>query len=541
MAIRTSTYSRWDGSQAAFSLDPEQALDAMSDLLMEGLDVREALEWMQRYGFELAGLQMRVMGTDELAKELRDQARSLYEQFDMDDSTRELEQRLEELLEREQRALQDKHGYESSRLNDFLERRHDEARKLSERIERFAGHEFEDAQAGEEFGELLSELERLKGLEDFLKQRAPRFSGSQSADYETAQDVRQQIEQLEQLAEDLQSGNFEPISPEQLGELLGPEAAQSFILLRDLPDQMREAGYLREGSDPSLTPRAIRRLGAQALADVYGALRKDRVGRHEVDTRGAALARPDETRPYQFGDRLDLDVVKTLLNGVKRSAGEGSLTTPIRLSVDDFELKEFDYATLTTTVLLLDMSWSMSWNGRFAAAKRVALALDHLIRTRFPRDQFFIVGFSTTARELKIEELPEVSWDMGDPFTNLQEGLVIAEKLIGRHPSSSPQVLVITDGQPTAYHHEGELKVEWPAGFGGVSPHAVIETMKQVRRLTRRGVTINTFMLDDAPELVGFVEHMTKINRGRAFFSHPEQLGSYLMVDYLDGRKRRRS
>ena len=129
---------------------------------------------------------------------------------------------------------------------------------------------------------------------------------------------------------------------------------------------------------------------------------------------------------------------------------------------------------------------------------------------------------------------------MAEPFTNLQEGLMLAERLITRNPSRSPQILVITDGQPTAYFLGRELHVEWPMGFGGVSPHAVAETMKQVRRLTRRGVTINTFMLDDSPELLGFVEHMTEVNRGRAFFTAPSRLGSFMMVDYLNGRRNRR-
>ena len=211
----------------------------------------------------------------------------------------------------------------------------------------------------------------------------------------------------------------------------------------------------------------------------------------------------------------------------------------MKLDVGDFEIRECDFTTQATTVLLLDMSWSMSWAGRFAAAKRVALALDHLIRTKFPRDKFFVVGFSTRARELPVKELPEASWDLGDPFTNLQDGLIMAERLIAQHPSNSPQVFVITDGQPTAYFDGAELRVEWPSGFGGVSPRAVNATMNQVRRITRRGITINTFMLDDAPELVGFVEHMTQVNHGRALFSSPSQLGSFVMVDYLDGRKKR--
>lgn len=180
----------------------------------------------------------------------------------------------------------------------------------------------------------------------------------------------------------------------------------------------------------------------------------------------------------------------------------------------------------------------MSWAGRFPAAKRVALALDHLVRTRFPRDSFFIVGFYTRARELRVQDLPEATWNMGDPFTNLQEGLMVAERLISRHPSTSPQVIVITDGQPTAYFVGKELRVEWPMGFGGVSPRAARETLKQVHRLTRRGVTINTFMLDNAPELVSFVEQMTRQNRGRAFYTRPSQLGSYVMVDYMSKKRK---
>jgi uncharacterized protein with von Willebrand factor type A (vWA) domain len=306
---------------------------------------------------------------------------------------------------------------------------------------------------------------------------------------------------------------------------------------------MRDAGLMRgEGDDLELTPRAIRQMGASALADVYGMLKRDHAGEHDSKDRGIALPRPDETRPWEYGDSLDIDIVKTVMNGVKRRAKEGGATAQSRvsLSVDDFEVRETDCITQTTTILLLDLSWSMSWAGRFPAAKRVAMALDHLIRTRYPRDHFAVVGFSTTAREIPIGELPEVCWDMGDPFTNLQQGLMVAEDLIRKKPCSSPQILVITDGQPTAYLDEGELRVEWPNGMGGVSPHAVAETLNQVRRVTRRGITINTFMLDDAPELVGFVERMTQINHGRAFYTAPSQLGSFMMVDYVSQRRRQR-
>ncbi len=547
--MKSIVYSRWDGSQSEFSLDADSALDALSDLMMEGLDAREALEWMQRYGFELAGLDMRVMGLEALIGELRDEAQSLYDRYRMDDATGDPRRRLDGILDREHRSLRSSHGYESVRMNDFLTRRHEEAPTLSRAIERFRDYEFDDKQAGEEFAELLRELDRLRELEQFLEQREDRFRGQESADYPTAQQIRERIESIEALARALAEGDFEPIDPERLGEILGENAARSFVLLRDLEASLERAGYLRDRGEASeLTPRAIRRIGAQALAEVYGALRKDRPGGHETDHRGAALPRPDETKPFVFGDPLDLDIVRTLLNSVKRNVAQGvrpgdsgGAGRLFDLSVDDFVLRECDFTTQATTILLLDMSWSMSWAGRFPAAKRVALALDHLVRTRFPRDQFFVVGFSTRARELPIRDLPEATWDMGDPFTNLQEGLMVAERLIARHPSANPQVLVITDGQPTAYLEGRQLRVEWPMGFGGVSPRAVAATLQQVRRITRRGVTINTFMLDDSPQLVGFVERMTQINRGRALYSSPTQLGSYLMVDYLSGHRSRRN
>jgi uncharacterized protein with von Willebrand factor type A (vWA) domain len=543
--MRVWRYSRWDGTQSESKLDAERALEAVSDFLMEGLDLDQALEWMRQLGFELAGQEFRVMGMEELLEELGREEQSLFDRYRMDDATRDLERRLESILRREEAAQRERFGLESARLNEFLNKRHAEDSSLSERIERFRDHEFADDEAGEEFQQLLAELERLKALEKFLRERRGRFRGSESADYETAQEIRERLEALERLRRSLASGELESISPDELRRLLSENAVRSIVLLRDLRSTLEQAGYVRlRGGQLELTPRAIRRLGANALAEVYGAIKKSRPGGHETADRGVALPRPDETRSFEFGDRMDLDVVRTLLQALRRrgrAGRNGAPELPIELEVEDFQVRECDYTTQTTTVLLLDMSWSMSWAGRFPAAKRVALALDHLIRTRFPRDHFFVVGFSTRARELRIGELPEAAWDMGDPFTNLQEGLMVAERLIAKHPSASPQVLVITDGQPTAYFVGKELRVEWPMGFAGISPRAAEETLRQVRRITQRGVTINTFMLDRAPELVGFVERMTRLNRGRAFFTAPSELGSFLMVDYLAGRRKRRS
>jgi uncharacterized protein with von Willebrand factor type A (vWA) domain len=323
--MKSIVYGRWDGSQREFSLDADGALDALSELLMEGLDVEEALEWMRRHGFELEGLDMRVMGVEELLNELREETDSLTDRYRLDGAADELRRRLEEILDREQQTLRAAHGFESARMNDFLTRRHAETAELSDAIEQFRDYAFEDPQAGEDYAELASELDRLRELEDFLRRWGSRFRGSQPADYETAQQIREQIEAIEDLARNLEQGNFEPISPEDLRGLLGEDAARSFVLLRDLESRLRRAGYLRDGGGGrELTPRAIRRIGAQALAEVYGALRKDRLGGHETDVRGAAIPRPDETRPFEFGEPLDLDIVRTLLNSVRCSIPSGA-------------------------------------------------------------------------------------------------------------------------------------------------------------------------------------------------------------------------
>ncbi|MDD9942595.1 MAG: hypothetical protein OXU20_16260 [Myxococcales bacterium] len=540
--MKVFRYSKWDGTQEAFSLDADQALDALGDLMMHGLSPRDAMDHMRQYGFDLAGQDFRVMGTQELMDELRKAARDLLDRYNMDQATQSQEQLFERMADLEAEALKREHGYESRAMNDFLERRHSDAERLSERIEKFDGYQFQDEEAAEIYEALKGELERMKQLEDFLKQAGRHFQGPEAADYDRAQEIREQFEALQQTMQALQRGELDKIDPQMMRQWAGEQGGRSLIILRDLEDRMREQGYLRTGENSDeLTPRAMRRIGAHALASVYSSLRKARPGSHETQERGAGLPRPDESRPYRFGDALNIDVVKSVMNGLKRLSGDAISQDGLRLEVDDLEVREMDFSTQTTTVLLLDLSWSMSFQGRFPAAKRVALAMDQLIRTQFPRDHFFVVGFSTRARELRGPELLEIDWDPGDPFTNLQEGLMEAERLIVKHPSPSPQVLVITDGQPTAYFtDQGELHAEWPSSYGGISPRAVAQTLKQVQRITRRGITINTFMLHDSPELVGFVERMTEVNRGRALFTDPAHLGSYVMVDHLASRQKKR-
>ncbi|MCP4007073.1 MAG: hypothetical protein GY725_23070 [bacterium] len=531
-------YSRWDGSQTEFSLDADAALDEFSRFLMEGLDAQESLDWMRFNGFDLAGMDFRVMGVEEMLRQLRDQARELMSPHNMDHSFDSRREKLDEILEREEQAVREQSGTESSRFNEFRQRSDGLPRKLSEAIQRFADYEWADAQAEADFRELLEDLEDVGALEEFYSRNKQTMRGDHDLSYEEALDLMNQVEQISDLARNLMEGNFEELSMEQMRELFGEEGAQSIMILRDLEDSLQRGGYLREGENGlELTPRAIRRIGELALDDIYASLKDGNPGGHATQYRGGGDVAVERSKPYRFGDPAHLDAIGTVRNALLRDPSNAGV--PLRIEPTDLQVYDTDQTTETTTVLLLDMSWSMSWSGRWAAAKRVAIAMDHLIRTRYPRDYFFIVGFYTRARELQIDELPELSWNMSDPFTNLQDGLRVAQRLIDRHPSENSQIIVITDGQPTAYFAGDELRVEWPNGTGGTSPHANRATFGEVQRVTRKGITINTFMLDNAPELMSFVEGMTRINKGRAFYTTPGQIGEYVMVDYLSQKRRR--
>jgi uncharacterized protein with von Willebrand factor type A (vWA) domain len=531
-------YSRWDGTQRAFSLAAEQALDELARHLMEGMGVEEALSWMRYQGFELAGMDFRVMGVEELLQQLRQQARERMAGHNMDRTFDERWEKLRDLLEREEQAQARENGVESKRWSDFKGKKDSLPRRISDAVKRFQDHQWEDSDAEAEFRELEAELDKLRQLEEFHARNRQMLRGGHSLSFDEALDLMHEIERLGQLARNLLEGRFDQISLDELREIAGDEGVESILILRDMRRNLEEGGFVRPGEGGlELTPRAIRRIGELALEDIYGSLKRGAPGAHATTHRGGGPITIERSKPYVYGEPAHLDAVGSVKNALLRDPTHASV--PIKLEPTDLQVFDTDQQTDTTTVLLLDMSWSMSWSGRWPAAKRVAIAMDQLIRTRYPRDRFFIVGFYTRARQLSIPELPELVWNMEDPFTNLQDGLRVAQRLIDRNPSANKQIIVITDGQPTAYFVGDELRVEWPSGVGGTSPRANKETLGEVSRVTRKGITINTFMLDDSPELMRFVEAMTKINKGRAFYTTPGQIGEYIMVDYLS-RKRRK-
>ncbi|MHB8382940.1 MAG: VWA domain-containing protein [Candidatus Binataceae bacterium] len=524
-------YTQWDGTQK-LKLDADKVFEKLAEYMSYTDDVRQAMDWMMRQGMEFDGVQ--VMGLEEFIEQLRQEMRQRYRDFNLKTSLSEMEQKLEDILNRERNTLDSLKGRKPG-VEDKQRELARTPRRLSEAIRKLEGYDFEDAQAKTDFDDLLEEYENIRDLENFRDRNQHMFHGQKSLGYQESLDLMREMERMRQLEQDLMSGNFETISMEDLQKILGQQAAKDFQNLKQVMVLLADSGYVMpKGDHFQLSPKGVRRIGQLALRDIYQNLLKDRGGSHITDHRGVTEMRPDETKPYTFGDPLNLDLVGTLKKALARKAG-----VPLELAPSDFQIYESDFGSTSSTVLCLDMSWSMSWEGRFAAAKKVAMAMETLIRSKFPRDFFSIVGFFTRAVELKLKDLPEASWNMGDPFTNLQDGLRLAAELLGRHPSRNQHIIVITDGQPTAYFLNKRLYCEWPLSFGGISMRAAQETLKEVERITRKGITINTFMLDDSPSLRAFVEKMTQINRGRALYTRPDHLGEYMLVDYLSKKRKR--
>jgi len=376
-------------------------------------------------------------------------------------------------------------------------------------------------------------LAELLPLEDMIR-RYP-FTGEEETTLAEAMRLMDELQQMDDLEREIRGvralEDLERLDPRRVERLLGEQAREDLDRLRELTRKLEDAGYLaREGDELTLTARAIRRIADKALRDIFARLKRDRLGGHAMRRRGAGGDQTDETGAYEFGDPFLLDMKATVLNAVERS-GPG---TPVRLAPPDFEVYRTELRTQAATVVMLDMSRSMLNNGYFLPAKKVALALSALIRGQFPRDALYIVGFSLYARQFTAEQLPTLSWSEWNVGTNMHAGFMLARQLLARHKGGTRQILMVTDGEPTA-HMEGDVAdFSYPP-----TRRTVEETLKEVQRCTREGIVINTFMLERSPWLASFVEQMARINHGRAFFAAPDRLGEYLVVDYVTARRRR--
>ena len=372
-------------------------------------------------------------------------------------------------------------------------------------------------------------------------QQRYRFSGDEPLSMADAADAAANLADLDELEAMLRSANapaaLAEVDLDKVRQRLGDDAADSLSRLADLTRRLTDAGLVdqREGRF-ELTPKGMRRIGQQALSDLFGQLNKDRIGDHQATWNGAGHDREEHTKPYEFGGPFNLDLSRTVHNAIRR-AGSG---VPVRLTPDDFEVVETEALTRTATVLLLDLSLSMPMRDNFVPAKKMALALHTLISTRFPRDYLGIVGFSEVAREILPEDLPTVSWDYVYG-TNLQHGLILARRMLAHQPGTK-QIILVTDGEPTAHIIPDGTPGGYDVYFNYPPvPETLEVTLAEVLRCTRANITINTFLLDPDRALAGFVEQLTRINRGRAFATSPGELGDYVLVDFLRHRTTVRS
>ncbi|MBO0780451.1 MAG: VWA domain-containing protein, partial [Ktedonobacteraceae bacterium] len=405
----------------------------------------------------------------------------------------------------------------------------EQRRELQELMEQMLG----DDRIRVDLMELAANMEAIAPAEE-MRSRFP-FRGDETLPLNEAMRVMGRMQQMEGLEDQFQEArrldDLEAIDSEKVKELLGDEEYQSVEQLKELMKTLEEAGYIqKKGNRWELTARAIRKIGQKALQDIFNKMKRDGFGRHVSPLRGGGGERTDESKAYQFGDPFLLDLEKTLMNAVYRR-GVG---TPVALAKEDFEVYKTEFTTQSSTVLMIDMSLSMIYNGCQQAAKKVAVALESLIRSQFPRDNLYIVGFSYMAREYKPDELIEISRLDNDRGTNMAHGLMLARQLLARHRGVNKQIIMITDGGPTVWYEEEEGG--WQ--FAYPSPYAEQQTLLEAQRCTREGITINTFMLYDDSFMVAFVNQLSKVNHGRTFYADKDNLGEYLLVDYLNSKRK---
>ena len=387
---------------------------------------------------------------------------------------------------------------------------------------------------------LRLELARLSGFMQAmmppseLSERYP-FFGDDPLSMGEAMGLMERLQQMDRLESQLERGSFRPddVDRSLAQELLGDEARQALDQLRGLTEVLEKAGYVeRRGRRMELTPRGMRRIGQSALRDIFDQLKKARMGQHQLYRGGLGNDASDELKDYEYGDPFLMDLKETLFNAVVREGPH----VPVHLEAKDFVVHRTEHVTQASTVLMIDMSRSMFLRGCFLAAKKVAIALDSLIRSQFPRDSLYVVGFSNYAVELKPQTLPQLALNDYVYGTNMQHGFQLARSLLAKHRGNR-QIIMITDGEPTAHLEDnGRAYFAYPPTYKTIQ-----QTLREVRRCTRDRIVINTFMLERGPYLTEFINQMTQINKGRAFFVSPERLGEYILVDYVSGRQRRRA
>ncbi len=499
----------------------EQLLDKIRQQLMQQMVEQMSGAMQNMTPQDMQRMKDMIAGLNEMLEKRERGEDPGFEQFmqDFGDFFPENPQTLDELLEQMAKRM----AAMQAMLNSMTPEQRAQLQQLSDQLMEDMDLRWQMNQLGQN---LQSMYPQMGWGQDY------QFEGSDPMGMGQAMQTMQELGDLDQLENLLRNatspGALAEADMDRVRDLMGDDAARSLQRLAELTKMLQEAGLIEQKEGRlELTPKGLRKIGSNALRDLFDKLTKDKVGQHQVDRLGQGHERTYETKPYEYGDPFNLDLHRTIRNALRRD-GTG---TPVHLSPDDFEIERTEHLTRSSTVLMLDLSLSMPIRDNFLPAKKVAMALHSLITSQFPRDYMGIVGFSETARILTAEQLPEVSWDFVYG-TNMQHGFLLARHLLAKQ-SGTKQIIMITDGEPTAHiTPRGDVFFNYPP-----VPETIEATLREVVRCTKDNIRINTFMLDANSYLKSFIEKLTSINRGRAFFTTPETLGDYVLVDFIEHKK----
>ena len=525
-------------SPDSFKLTPEeqQALSEKLNSLAEKLEAyhEQMRNFMERLSGKYAGsmddMARRMQEAQQRYQELRDRLQKQLSQRGMpqaQDLTGQNYQNLIDMLERMNQLLQDENFLKN--LPNMLDATVDDLDNMLENL---------DAMTQEQLQQLSDMMSQMQQLEQLLNQYP--FKGSQRMGMGEAGDILGQMRGLERFLRWGQRGMGDPadLDLDEIRNLLGDEAYENLKYLRSVEQKLEEEGYImRSGQGLRLTAKGMRKIGDKALREIFQMLNKSRWGDHDTSARGYQGDRRERTKKYEFGDALNMNIGETLMNALEN----GKRGIPVRISPEDFAVHETEFSTSSDTVLLIDVSYSMLMNDALHAGKKVALALHRLIETKYPQDTLHLVAFRSNAKLIKAEDLPSIvslTYFM-EHGTDIKEALRFARQLLGPHRSPNRQIILITDGEPTAASLDqgGRLHSGW--GSAMLHGRIVRETLKEVKRCTQSGIKINTFMLGVDYYRQGFIDQLSRINTGRVFYTSPDQIGNYIVVDYIANKRKR--
>ena len=575
----THDYSEWhEPEKPPFTV--EELINAVKELMMQyHVSFDEALKHLQERGLPYNEF-LKVGGLDELIQGFLDkidqQKQDILSQYRIDDLLTKLEETIRrKSIEVEQLMAKLKDKLLSQRLDDGLKQRNP---SLLYTVDwQLSRNKDKNSEAARPLlMELVQLIQQMNSLSQLNQEHS--FTGQKNlnpSEAERLQDKLQMLDELEdKLMDAVEHGDLFNMDVEQLKDLLGEEAAQAFEAKREevrqkFTEALKATGDVDFDENANLykiTPGAARKIGEKALKEVFSRLFTDGIGRHHATYTGDGNVEMTTTQPYEFGDSLSsLDLPSSLLNSAIRQLGTTEKTNgKIRIDSRDFMVHQTKGAASSAIVMLIDQSGSMSREGRFFNSKKLALALDALIRTEYPEDKLYFITFSTFAKQISVGAIPELAPKpvtiMGgavnmridyskevsprskdlipEHFTNLQKGLELARVLLSNSDTKNKRILLITDGAPTAFYEDSFLYLTYPP-----NERTFDRTLREVKAVTDENITINTFVMGNDFEMNyfgegEFLEKMHRVNKGRLIFPAPDKLTQYVLKDYLDHKNK---